>query len=413
MKKPYWALYATVVLDGMGMGVVMPILPRLLEHTGDAAGFGWRFAVFLSIYALMQFIFAPVLGSLGDRYGRRPVLLTALAGVTIDYLFMAMAPTFWLLLTGRAIAGIAGASISVASAYVADITPEHERAHRFGQLSACMGVGFIAGPVLGGVLGDVALHAPFLAAAALGGANLLLAWFALPEPPRGKDGASAHAQVEKDEPAHHPLNPLGPLRWLFQFRGVRGAMGMYAVMAMVGQVGGTIWVLYGQDKFAWNGMMVGLSLAGFGVFHALAQAFVVGPLTGRFGEKKALAIGIVCDSAAYLLLAAATRGWMAFALYPLFCLGGMAVPVLQAMLSAKVDERHQGRLQGILASLASLASIAAPLVFTPLYFMSRHSWPGMVWVLGASLYLFCIPLFWQRGGRARAADQAHTVNDAH
>ena len=413
MKKIYLVLLATVALDGAGAGLVMPILPKLLRHVGHSSEFGWQFGLFLSIYALMQFICAPLLGSLGDRYGRRPVLLATLAGVTVDYLFMAVAPSYWMLLVGRAIAGIGGASISVASAYVADITPEDQRAQRFGQLSAAMGAGFIAGPVIGGVLGDIWVRAPFLAAAALGALNLLMAVLVLRESPRAPTDSAADAvarttAVDTDanaataEPA--TLNPFAPLRALLRFATLRGMLACYAVLALVGQIGGTIWVLYGEDKFSWDSTTMGLSLAGFGVFHVLAQGLLVGPLTARLGERATLLVGIVADSTAYILIALATSGWMAFALMPLFCVGGIGVPALQALLSARVGADKQGSLQGVLASVASLASIGGPLLISPLYFMSRHTMPGLVWLVGAACYLLCLPLYLERPRAARLAE---------
>ena len=381
-KNAYLPIWATAVIDGMGMGLVMPIFPDLLRHVGEDASFGWRFGLFLSIYSLMQFVCAPLMGSLGDRFGRRPVLLASLAGITIDYLFMAVAPTFWLLLIGRAISGAAGASISVLSATVADITPEQERARRFGQLSAALGVGFIAGPAIGGVLGDSWVRAPFIAAAALGLINLVMAIMLLPESRPAADANYSEA-----------LNPFAPLRWLSRFPSLGPMMMCYAIVALVGQIGGTIWVLYGQDNFHWDVKMVGLSLACFGFFHALAQSFVVGPITERFGERIALLIGVISDGAAYVLIAMAGMGWMAFALMPLFCIGGIAAPALQSLLSNRVGADFQGRLQGVLASVGSLASVGGPLLISPLYAASRATMPGLAWIVGASLYLLCIPVF--------------------
>jgi len=382
-KNAYLPIWVTAAIDGMGMGLVMPIFPDLLRHVGEDASFGWRFGLFLSIYSLMQFVCAPLMGSLGDRFGRRPVLLASLIGITVDYLFMAVAPTFWLLLIGRAISGAAGASLSVLSATVADITPEHERARRFGQLSAALGVGFIAGPVIGGVLGSSSVHAPFVAAAALGLINLVMAIYLLPE------SRPASAAVDHGE----ALNPFAPLRWLARFPGLGPMIFCHAVVALVAQVGGTIWVLYGQDNFNWDTKMVGLSLACFGLFHALAQSFVVGPITERFGERAALLIGVISDGAAYVLIAMAGQGWMAFALMPLFCIGGISAPALQSILSSRVGAEFQGRLQGVLASVASLASVGGPLLFSPLYAASRMTMPGLAWIAGAALYLLCIPVF--------------------
>ncbi|MBN9526854.1 MAG: Tet(A)/Tet(B)/Tet(C) family tetracycline efflux MFS transporter [Alphaproteobacteria bacterium] len=389
MTWNYKIIMATVVLDAAGVGLVLPIIPRLLRDVGHAADIGWQMGLFLGLFAAMQFVCAPVLGALSDRYGRRPVLLASLAGAAVDYLFMAAAPTLGLLFVGRAVAGITGASVAVANAYVADVTPPDQRARRFGQLSACFGAGFILGPALGGLLGDVWIRAPFLAAAGLNALNLALALFLLPESRRG--GAAAFDRAA--------LNPLAPLRWAFAFPALLPLITAHVVLTLVGEIGATVWVMYGEDKFAWNGLMVGLSLAGFGFFHAIAQAFVAGPIAERFGERGAIVIGIAADSAAYVLIALATQGWMAFLLFPLFCLGGIGAPALQALASRQAGEDHQGRLQGVMASMASLASIIGPPAIGIGYFASRDVFPGLVWIAGAALYLTCLPLIRTEGPR--------------
>lgn len=378
----------TVLLDGAGMGLTLPILPTLLREVGHSADLGGRFGAFLGLYALMQFLCSPILGSLSDRFGRRPLLLVSLGGAAIDYLFMAFAPSLTLLFLGRAIAGATSASMAVASAYVADVTAESQRARAFGQLGACIGLGFIVGPAIGGVLGEQWVRAPFLAAAALNLVNLLLVWRLLPESHGGTPGAKVSA------------DPFVALRWAFGFPVLVPLMGAFVVIGLVGQIGGTIWVLYGEDRFAWAPITIGLSLAGFWLFHALAQAFVAGPLAERWGEKRTMLVGIVADSTAYMLVAIATQGWMAFALLPLFCLGGISVPALQALLSAQVDEEHQGRLQGVLASLISLASIIGPPAISALYFATRAELPGTVWIAGAALYLLCLPVLVKRSRAA-------------
>ncbi|MDE1993322.1 MAG: Tet(A)/Tet(B)/Tet(C) family tetracycline efflux MFS transporter, partial [Rhizobiaceae bacterium] len=375
---------ATVVLDAAGIGLTLPIFPRLLSEVGHTDELGWRFGAFLSLYALMQFLFSPLLGALSDRFGRRPILMLSLAGAAVDYIFMALAPTLWLLFVGRAIAGVTGASNSVASAITTDLTPEDQRARRFGQLSACFGVGFIAGPAIGGLLGEISVRAPFVAAAALNAANLLVALFLLKETRSNTFAVGASAAS---------FSPLGTLRWLIGFRSLLPLVSTFVVLAFVGEVGGTIWVLYGQDKFSWEPITVGLSLAGFGLFHAVAQAFIVGPISERWGERRALLIGVLSDSAAYVLIALATSGWMAFVLLPLFCVGGIGAPALQSLLTAEVDADQQGRLQGVLASMTSLASIIAPLLISTLYFQTRGTFPGLVWICGAACYLLCLPVF--------------------
>lgn len=386
-------ILATVLLDAAGIGLVMPVIPRLLREVGHVGDLGWRFGAFLGLYALMQFACSPVLGALSDKLGRRPVLLVSLAGAAIDHVFMAFAPSLAWLFVGRAIAGITGANLAVAQAYIADITPEAQRARRFGVFSAMFGLGFILGPVLGGVLGGVWVRAPFLAAAALNGLNFLMALLVLPEPERARSGGFDAAA----------FNPFASLRWAAAFPALLPLMAAFLTLHLVGEVGGTIWVIYGEDKFAWDPWTIGFSLAGFGLFHALAQAFVAGPLAERFGERRAIAFGILADAVAYVAIALATKGWMAFLLLPMFCLGAVGQPSIQALLSRQVGEDQQGRLQGVLASLASLASVIGPVAISQIYFASRSWFPGLIWTLGAALGLMCLPIL--LGGRQRKLAQ--------
>jgi DHA1 family tetracycline resistance protein-like MFS transporter len=398
VNKPLSVILSVVILDAMGIGLVMPILPAMLRALLHSDDLGWRFGAFLSLYALLQFLCAPILGSLSDRFGRRPVLLVSMAGAVIDYIFMTLAPSFWWLFLGRAIAGITAANGSVAAAYLTDIVPEDRRARAFGYLSACFGLGFIIGPALGGLLGAYWLRAPFAAAAVLNALNLLVTLFVLPE--------SHTARTDTlDRKAFHPF---APLRWALSFPALLPLLAMFIILALVGEVGGTVWVLYGQDKFAWDSIMVGLSLAGFGLFHALAQAFVAGPVSERWGERRAVIIGIAADTIAYIAIAFTTKGWFAFLLFPLFCIGGIGAPALQSLLSNQVDDADQGRLQGVLTSMTSLVSIVGPLIISEAYFASRGTFPGLVWVAGAALYLLCLPLLFGRtpGSGMNAAPRA-------
>lgn len=382
-----------ICLDSVGIGLVLPYLPNLLRAVTHQDDLSWHYGAFLSLYALLQFLFAPLLGALSDRYGRRPLLISSIAGAVLNYIFMAFAPSFAWLLVGRAIGGLTAANASVAAAYLTDITPEAGRARSFGYLSASFGVGFIVGPVLGGLLGGWWLRAPFVAAAILNAVNLIAVLLLVDEThapdPRPLDRAVFH--------------PLAPLRWAFRFPTLLSLLGAFAVMALIGEVGGTTWVLYGQDKFQWNGLWIGISLAGFGLFHALAQAFVAGPVSERWGERRALIIGILCDGAAYVAIAFATKGWVAFLLFPLFCLGGIGAPALQSLLTAQVSDDSQGQLQGVLTSVTSLASVVGPFVISEAYFASRTIFPGLVWILGAALYVLCVPAL---RGHALAAPRA-------
>ena len=282
MNRPLVVIFAAIGLDAVGIGLIFPILPRLLEDVTHTQNIAPYIGIMTALYAVMQFIFAPVLGALSDNLGRRPVLLISLAGAAINYVVMAFAPQLWMLLLGRAIAGLTSANVSVATAYITDISPEDKRARRFGLFNAMFGIGFIIGPVLGGVLGDYWLRLPFIAAAVLNACNLLLALFILPEsrtPARQKIDLAA-------------LNPLRPLRWVFSMKGLLPIILVFFILSAAGEAYGTCWALWGFDTFHWNGLWIGLSLGTFGVCHTLVQVLLPGPATKLLGERRAVVVGI-------------------------------------------------------------------------------------------------------------------------
>jgi DHA1 family tetracycline resistance protein-like MFS transporter len=382
MKKALVVIFATVVLDAVGIGLIFPILPALLREVTHADNVAATIGVMTALYAAMQFVFAPVLGALSDRLGRRPVLLVSLAGAAVDYLFLAFAPSLWMLLLGRAIAGLTSANVSVATAYITDVSPEQTRARRFGLLNAMFGVGFIIGPVLGGALGDYWLRLPFIAAAALNGANLLLAFFLLPEsrtPSRARIDLAA-------------LNPLTPLRWLFKAKGLLPITTIFFLFAASGEVYGVCWALWGSDTFGWNGLWIGLSLGAYGVCQALAQAFLPGPAVKLLGERAAILAGVASACAALVVMAFATQTWVIFAIMPLFALGGIGAPALQSFATRQVAPDLQGQFQGVLASAVSLASVLSPLVFATIYFGVRDHWPGAIWLSVIVVDALLLPL---------------------
>lgn len=383
MNKALIVILSAVTLDAIGIGLIFPILPRLLEDVAHTTEVSVLMGLLLALYAAMQFLFSPVLGVLSDRYGRRPVLLVSLAGAAIDYAVMAFAPELWLLVVGRAIAGITSANMAVATAYITDISAEDERARRFGYFHAMFGIGFIVGPVLGGILGDIWVRAPFLAAALLNGLNFALALFVLPESRSGQRGVKF---------SFDSLNPFRPLGWAFTFKALLPLIAIFVIMNFVGTMYGTVWALYGQDMFDWNGLTIGLSLGIFGLFHAGAQAFLTGPAAARLGERWALVLGMGFEVTALLIMGFATQGWILFALAPLFALGGIGMPALQSFTTRQVDSDNQGKLQGVLASLVSLASVFGPVFFSVVYFQLKPTWPGLVWIVGGALYLLALPL---------------------
>lgn len=383
MNKAPIVILATVAIDAIGAGLIFPILPELLTQLTEGGDIGFLYGAMLAVYAIMQFIFSPVLGALSDRFGRRPVLLLSLAGTLIDYLVMALTPLGWGLVVGRAMAGITSANMAVASAYITDITPPEQRAQRFGLVGAVMSMGFIVGPVIGGVIGAWWLRSPFLVAALFNGLNLAVALFVLPESRKVSDGKFDWKE----------LNPLAPLVWLWNFKPLLPMVVVSVVFGLIAAVPGTIWVLYGAERFGWDSVHMGISLSVFGVTGALAQAFLVGPLTKRFGDLGTLMIGVAFDTVAYTLMAFADQSWMGYAVAPLFALGGVAMPALQSLLTSRVSDEQQGQLQGVLASLMSLAGIVGPVLTTAIFFSTKNIWIGTIWIVGAALYVLATPLF--------------------
>lgn len=382
MTPSILVIVGVVALDAIGIGLIFPILPALLKELTGSGEISTTYGLILAAYAAMQFVFSPILGLLSDRIGRRPVLVLSLLGAAIDYLIMAFTPALWVLVAGRIVAGITSANMSVAGAYIADVTEEKHRAQRFGWISAAFGIGFIIGPVLGGVLSLHMLRLPFLVAAGLNGLNLVLALVFLKE-----------SRVPSREALElTALNPFAPLKWAFNFPAIAPLIALFLIFAINGEIPGTIWVLYGSEKFAWDGLTVGLSLAAFGLFHALAQAFLVEPVTKRLGERAAIIVGIITDVIAFTGVAFATQGWMVFVLSPIFAINGIAQPAMQSMMSAKVGEDRQGELQGVLASAASLCSIVGPLAGATIYFSSKPVFAGAVWLVAAALYLLAVPI---------------------
>ena len=382
MNKPLIVIFTTICLDAVGIGLIIPILPRLLENVVHASNVAPYMGVMTALYAIMQFVFAPVLGALSDSHGRRPVLLLSLAGSAVNYLILAFAPQLWILFIGRAIAGLTSANMSVATAYITDISPPEQRTRRFGLFNAMFGLGFIIGPVLGGILGDLWVRLPFLVAAVLTGINLLMALFILPE-----SRVATHRHLHFSS-----LNPLKPLRWALSMRKLLPLVLVFFILSGIGEVYGICWALWGTDTFRWNGLWIGLSLCAFGLCQALVQAFLPGPATRLFGERGAVLVGVACSCVALTILAFTQQSWIVFAIMPLFALGGIGTPALQALATRQVDASRQGQFQGVLGSAISLASIIAPLSFSTIYYLVQHSWPGAIWLSVVVVYAIAVPL---------------------
>lgn len=380
-------IIAAVVLDAAGIGLMFPILPTLMRELSGTDEISTRYGAMLAIYAVMQFLFAPVLGALSDRYGRRPVLLISLAGAAVDYVFMALAPALWMLFLGRALAGLTSANMAVATAVVADLSDEDARARRFGYVNAAFGVGFIIGPALGGLLGAWHVRAPFVAAAVLCALNLVFALVALPET------RPARAPGTPREVTSYA--PFTQILWAMAQVPLRPLLGLFVALHLVGQIYGTVWVMFSEDRFSWDGRLIGASLAAYGLFHAGAQALLAGPATQRLGPRLAIILSLVCEAVAMSSLAFATQGWVLFALLPLFALSGLSLPALQSLLSNRVGAEHQGRLQGVLSALVSLTAIFGPLIFSGIYAVTRQTWSGWVWAVGVGVYVLASPLLWR------------------
>lgn len=376
MNRPLVVIFTAIVLDAMGIGLIFPILPSLLEEVTHAENVVPYIGMMTALYAVMQFIFAPVLGALSDRLGRRPVLLVSLAGAAVNYILLALAPNLFLLVLGRAIAGLTSANMSVATAYIADMSADDQRARRFGLLNAMFGIGFIIGPVLGGALGDRWLRLPFIAAAALNAGNFLFAYFVLPE--------SRSPSREKIDLA--ALNPFQPLRWVLSMKGLFPVISIFFVFSATGEAYGICWALWGADTFQWNGFWIGVSLGAFGLCQSLFQTILPGPAVKRLGERATILLGVAGACIALAVMAFATKSWMIFAIMPVLALGGIGVPALQSLATRQVNDGQQGQFQGVLASTVSLASIIAPPSFSGFYFVTRESWPGAIWLLVVMVY---------------------------
>lgn len=362
-------ILVTLLLDTLGIGVIVPVLPRLIGSflQGDLGKASSYYGAFVAVYAAMQLIFAPILGGLSDRYGRRPVILTSLAGAALDYLLLALAPTLPWLFVGRVFSGITGASFSAATAYIADVTPKEKRAQSFGLMGAAFGLGFILGPALGGALGGISLRLPFLVAAGLNLLNFIYGSFVLPES-LGVENRRAFS--------FRRANPLSSLKNLGKHPVILGLTATLTCSYMAQQSLQSTWALYTENRFGWLPFDVGISLAAVGVSAAIVQGGLIRVAIRRLGERRALLTGLAISASGFVAFALANRGWMMYALIFPFALGGIAGPAIQAIMSREVGPSEQGELQGSLSGLQSLTGILGSLLATGLF--SRFSSPGAV-----------------------------------
>jgi DHA1 family tetracycline resistance protein-like MFS transporter len=379
-----------VLIDTIGFGIVLPVLPGLVVHLGHVSlAEATRIAGYLLVaYAGAQFFAGPVLGNLGDRFGRRPVLLLSMLAFAADYALMAVAPTLAWLFLGRAVAGVAGALYSPANAVLADVTPPEKRGATFGLIGAGFGLGFILGPAIGGLLAGFGTRAPFIAAASIAALNALWMAFWLPEtlPP------------ERRRPFRlRDANIFGAFRPLFHAGGATALL----VAALLWQIGHSVypatWAFWAGLALNWNATMIGWSLAASGLAMALAQVFITGRAIARFGEARTVVIGMIVGGLSFLAYVFVTQSWMVFAVIAFSALQGLVFPSMNALLSRMTDASHQGALQGGMSSIGSIAAIVGPIATTQaLAFGAEHGEPGGGFLL-AALLVFCaltITLIW-------------------
>lgn len=378
-------IFITLLIDITGFGIVIPVFPKLIEHLihGDlsqaALWGGWLTLA----YSVMQFLFAPVLGNLSDRYGRRPILLGSLLGFGIDYTFLAFAPNIGLLFVGRIIAGITGASFTTASAYIADVSTPEKRAQNFGIIGAAFGLGFIIGPVLGGVLGQFSTKLPFLAAAGLALLNAIYGFFILPE---------SLAPENRRPFEWKRANPVGSLMQLKKYPAVSGLIVSLILIYIAAHAVQSTWSYFTMSRFKWTEALVGYSLGLVGLLSGLVQGLLIRVTIPKLGQKKSIVIGLTLYSIALFFFAIASQSWMMYAILVIYCTGGIAGPALQGLISTQIPPNEQGELQGGLTSLMSVTSIIGPPLMTNLFaFFTGKSapvhFPGAPFLMGAVLML--------------------------
>jgi len=376
-------IFITMLIDVTGWGIIIPVIPKLIKEliNGDiseAAKYGgWlTFA-----YAMTQFIFAPLIGNLSDQFGRRPIILLALLGFAMDYLLLSFAPTIGWLFLGRILAGVTGASITTASAYIADISTEENRAKNFGMIGAAFGMGFVIGPVIGGLLGQFGSRVPFYAAAALCFINFMYGYFILPE---------SLPKENRRNFEWKKANPVGVLLKLRKHPKLLGLMSATFLLYLGSQAVQSNWSYFTMYRFHWDEKMVGISLGIIGVLVGLVQGVLIRWINPKLGNKKSIFIGMALYTIGMFLFASATQSWMIFVFLVPYCLGGIAGPALQSLISTQVSPKEQGEIQGTLASLMSASAIIGPPLMSSTFYYFTHSeapfqFAGATFVLGGVL----------------------------
>lgn len=361
-KNAMLFIFITIVIDATGLGIILPTLPDLIAETSDVElGESKMYAGYIAmVYAAMQFIFAPIIGGLSDRYGRRPVLLMSLFGLAIDYVIMFYAPSLFWLVIGRCISGMFGASYSTATAYIADISTKETRTKNFGMVGAAFGVGFIIGPAIGGVLGDVGIRVPFLFAAGLSFLNFIYGVFVLKET----------LSLENRRPfSMKRSNPIGAFIQIVKYKELANMFIVIFMYYIAGTAIQNTWVYLTQEKFLWTKMEIGISLALVGVFVAVVQGGLTGIFAKIWGDVKTAYIGLIIFLLAVLGIGFANQGWMLYAMMLPYAFTGLAGPTIQSIMSKNTSSSEQGELQGSITSIISLAEIIGPVLM-----MALMSW---------------------------------------
>ncbi|GAA0639090.1 TCR/Tet family MFS transporter [Brevundimonas lenta] len=396
-------IFVTAVLDIVAMGIIIPVLPQLIEQfVGSNARAGWINGVFVALWALMQFVCSPIIGSLSDQYGRRPVILISCAGLAVDYVLMAVAPDLWWLALGRIIAGITSSSFTTVYAYMADITAPEKRARAYGLIGAAFSFGFVLGPALGGFLGEFGPRVPFWAAAGLSAVAFVYGWLVLPESlPPEKRMKFSWARA----------NPVGALILLKRHTELSGLAVVNFLLYFAHHVFSAVFVLYAALRYGWGPKEVGMLLAGVGVLDMIVQGLLIGPVTKRLGDRPTMVLGLFGGSIGIALMGWAPTGLVFILAMLPNALWGLAMPTLQALMTRRVGEDEQGQLQGANMSVASIAGVLSPLFFGWIYSISAEEGaplphPGIAFFIAAGVLLLAAIIGWWVGRQAQREEDA-------
>lgn len=400
-RLPILFIMITMVIDAMGIGLIMPVMPELIQEVsagalGQAAIWG---GILASSFAVMQFLFAPMLGRLSDAYGRRPILLVSLIVMAADYVVMGLAGSVWILLMARIIGGITAATHSTALAYMADISDGSEKAKRFGLIGAAFGLGFVLGPGLGGLLAEFGTRAPFYMAAALAFANAIFGWVVLPE-----------TVTEKTRRAFRlrGVNPLSAFVSLSQMPMIRPLTVVYFLYQLATMVYPAVWAYFATERFGWSPGMIGVSLMLYGIGAAVVQGVLVGPVIARLGQRGAVMFGLTIEVVIFGVLGFISSGTITLILTPLMALGNVGLPALQGIIAQKTPDDSQGEMQGVLSSISSIAMIMGPLVLTQIFAWATRDdgpiyLPGAPFLLSGILMTVAVLLFVNQAPKRSAA----------